>query len=219
MLFRLGGHDRQKTYKNYQKVQDLELKNKLKNSMRRVKEADFKSDEIYARFLMGQNNCCNMLTEDKWCQIQKELGEEALSVTCASYPRNLNKLDQIYELSARVSCPEVARLALLEPKGIDFEELDFELSEALPFYKTQHTSSTALGQYFWSIRMLGIEIIQNRTLSVSDRIVSLGVFVHALQNNIDQSNGAGLGGNNRLLSSQTFQYGVSGVDQQHKFQP
>lgn len=178
-----------KTYKKYQKLNDNELRTKLKDNVKRIKKSDIKSDELYARFIMGSNGCCSLLTEDKWCHIQKELGEEALSVTCQSYPRNLNKVDDNLELSARVSCPEVARLALLQPNGIEFESLDFEINPVWPLYRYQDSeSSKGIRSYFWPVRMLAIEILQSRQISLGDRMLVLGMFINALQTEINNAN-------------------------------
>ena len=182
-----------KTYKKYQKIKEPKLKSNIQENVKRIKKNNMKSEELYARFLMGQNGCCSMLTDDKWCQIQKELGEEHLSVTCTSYPRNLNKVDGIYELSARVSCPEVARLALLEPNGIEFDELDFDINPIWPVYKNQDSeSSTRIRQLFWPIRMLAIEILQTRRIQLGDRMVIMGMFVNSMQANINEKNGVDL---------------------------
>ena len=71
---------------------------------------------------MDRSGNCTMLDDDRLCKIQKELGPEFLSNTCAVYPRTLNRVDNIVEKSATLSCPETARLALLNKDGIGFIE-------------------------------------------------------------------------------------------------
>lgn len=48
------------------------------------------------------------------CSIQNKLGEEYLPKMCAQYPRILNR-------SLDLSCPEAARLTLLDPDGMRFD--------------------------------------------------------------------------------------------------
>jgi lysine-N-methylase len=55
------------------------------------------------------------------CAIHAKLGEEYLAPTCATYPRKINEIDGAQEMSVALSCPAAARLALLNPKGIEFE--------------------------------------------------------------------------------------------------
>ncbi|WP_068777459.1 flagellin lysine-N-methylase [Paenibacillus sp. FJAT-26967] len=179
-----------KTYKNYQKVKDPVLRDKLSSGLRRNKNNANRSDRYYASFILTEKNCCSMLTEDKWCAIQMKLGEKALSNTCNTYPRNLNKYDQNYELSGKVSCPEIARLVLLQPQGIEFEEAECELESNWPVVKTGGIQvQNNYTQYFWPIRMLAIEIIQRRTMLLGDRMVLLGLFIDALQNDIERNYG------------------------------
>ena len=57
------------------------------------------------------------------CRIQLRLGEEFLSDICVTYPRVANLVNNVLEKSATMSCPEAARLALLNPDEMEFDEL------------------------------------------------------------------------------------------------
>ncbi|MCY9591684.1 hypothetical protein PC41400_02720 [Paenibacillus chitinolyticus] len=180
------------TYKKYQKATDPELKTKLNSFIKRNKNTATKSDRYYASIIMGKDKHCPMLTEEKWCSVQLKMGEGALSTTCRMYPRNLNKYNDTFEFSGRVSCPEIARLVLLEPKGIEFDETEYEIQPNWPVIKHHGNDGAAdYTQHFWPIRMLAIEMIQTRTIALGDRLVLLGLFIDALQKDIDQ--GLGLG--------------------------
>lgn len=73
--------------------------NWTENEVQKLKNADcsdslraiidnsfFKKDDIYV-IVMDDKFRCPFLTEDNFCRIQKELGEEYLSHTCRIYPR------------------------------------------------------------------------------------------------------------------------------------
>jgi lysine-N-methylase len=62
---------------------------------------------------------CTLLGDDKWCELHRRFGEPVLPTPCAMYPRVLTRVGERYELSGRLSCPEVARLCLLARDGID----------------------------------------------------------------------------------------------------
>ena len=59
-----------------------------------------------------KNGRCWMLRDDGLCDIQKELGEAALSQTCGFYPRFVTELGLMRERGLSISCPEVARIIL-----------------------------------------------------------------------------------------------------------
>jgi len=46
----------------------------------------------YAAIRMNEANECPLLTEEKLCRVQKELGADLLSHACATYPRIVNSV-------------------------------------------------------------------------------------------------------------------------------
>lgn len=73
------------------------------------------------------NDRCMMLTEDGWCRIVLNCGEEYLSRTCTTFPRLTNKFGNILECCVEIGCPPVAK-KLFEERKIAFilEEMDDE---------------------------------------------------------------------------------------------
>ena len=69
----------------------------------------------FAKIRMDGANQCPMLTADRLCRIQLELGEGYLSTICATYPRIVQEVGGIRETALTLSCPEAARLVLLDP--------------------------------------------------------------------------------------------------------
>ena len=55
---------------------------------------------------------CPMWRQDGLCQIQAELGHDALCQTCRDYPRLRHDYGTFAELGLELSCPEAARLLL-----------------------------------------------------------------------------------------------------------
>lgn len=173
------------SYKDYKKTKNIKLKHKLKNSMcMESEEKKTKSD--YAYFILDNENKCPMLTSESWCSIQQELGEKALSPTCATYPRVLNYVSDRFELSANISCPEIARLALFNEEGISFEQLEYSVSDNWSISRMMNTNDVSNYQHlFWPIRMFSIEIVQNRNLELCNRLIILGLFIDRVQKEID----------------------------------
>lgn len=161
------------TFKKYKNTNHSELKPLLKENVNRNRTGD--SDDSYAKIKMDSSGECTLLDDDHLCRIQKELGPEFLSNTCAIYPRNLNMVDNVVEKSATLSCPEVARLVLLNREGIEFNQ-DVEPSNTKGFVK-KNSMSKQQQDLFWDLRIFTITTLQNRNISIEDRLIILGLFL------------------------------------------
>lgn len=63
-----------------------------------------------------ENRCCPMWRDDGLCQIQAELGEDALCKTCREFPRLTHDYGNFMECGLELSCPEAARIILSTPE-------------------------------------------------------------------------------------------------------
>ena len=72
------------------------------------------SSSDYGRMNLGPNGACAFLDADRLCGVQKQLGPAMLSETCATYPRAIATRSGVQEKSLNLSCPEAARLTLLD---------------------------------------------------------------------------------------------------------
>ena len=104
------------TYKKYKKVKHPEMKKKLEKELVTKKG---NSPECVAKIKL-KNNRCAFLDKDNLCEIYSTLGENYLSETCTMYPRNTNDLGERVELSLALSCPQAARIVLLQKELIQF---------------------------------------------------------------------------------------------------
>ncbi len=96
------------TYKKYKNSTNKEIKSISQKSLVRD---DLKSNINYGK-LINENNCCPFLTKEKLCNAYKLIGQESLSITCSTYPREITTFDKIGFISGSLSCPEIARLCL-----------------------------------------------------------------------------------------------------------
>lgn len=168
-----------KTYKKYKKSTHPELKITFQNSLARTRNSS-RSESNYAHIKLDKNNACPFLNEKSLCRIQTNLGEKFLSSTCNTYPREYNLIDGTLEKSATLSCPEVARLALLQKDGIRFNEIkdDNYQNDRIAISKSFNTqfpaSSTDISTYFWGLHLFSIETMQNRKFKIWQRLLTLG---------------------------------------------
>ena len=137
------------TFQKYQGCSDSELGAKLKELVT-IKAAA--NDLMYATILSPDGRCSFLA--DGLCSIQKRLGEDYLGHTCATYPRVVNTLGDRRERSLDLSCPEAARLVLLDPKPMEF--------------------SSVVEEPIGGIRRLVISLLQNRSYPVFKRLALVG---------------------------------------------
>ncbi|WP_139490920.1 flagellin lysine-N-methylase [Brevibacillus dissolubilis] len=164
-----------KTFDKYKTLKDKKLKTRIYKSLRRNKmETSFSE---YATIKMGHDGYCPHLNQDKLCSLQLKLGERFLSHVCSTYPREYNVVFGDYELSGAISCPEVARLALLNPDGMKFEKTDEKINTS--FYDRQ-LEDESLAEHFYPLREFVIELLQNRTYTIPERLLLVGVFIRKL---------------------------------------
>ncbi|MFD0770393.1 flagellin lysine-N-methylase [Bacillus sp. CGMCC 1.60114] len=181
-------------YKKYQKSRDLELKPLFKKNVTRQRSNS--SSTSYAKIKMEKGGRCSFLSEENLCKVQLNLGEEYLSNTCTVYPRSINSINGVIEKSATMSCPEAARLALLNPNGIEFDEIEEPASTRGFIGKHVKTDALQIAnkpqKHFWELRIFSIQVIQDRSYTLAERLIILGMFYQKVQKQIDQGDVHGI---------------------------
>lgn len=70
-----------------------------------------------------ENGRCPMWRQDGLCQIQAELGHDALCQVCRDFPRLRHDYGTFVEYGLELSCPEAARLILSQPHKISVAQV------------------------------------------------------------------------------------------------
>jgi lysine-N-methylase len=174
------------TYKKYKKARDKELTPLFQKNI--IRNRSNPSSDNFAKIKMRDGGRCSFLSEENLCKVQLNLGEDFLSNTCAIYPRTVNKINGVFEKSLTMSCPEAARLALLDPNGMEFDEVE-ELNTHGFIAKELDTSNPNLMnnpiKYLWELRIFTIQVLQDRTYSLNERLILLGLFFRKVQEAVD----------------------------------
>lgn len=178
------------TFKRYFKVQDQEMKRMFQKNVQNNERCS--SDEVdYGIVKLKKDKRCPFLDEENYCVIHSNLGEDYLSNVCTCFPRVTNKIDETYEMSLDVACPEAARLILLKEEGIKFvnreEHLGKYIISAQIDTNLKEVQNTPL-RYFKEIRDFCIKIIQDRRFTISERLYSFGCFIEQLEEEIENNN-------------------------------
>ena len=86
-------------------------------------EADISGDYIMRKDAL--TTCC-VKFENGRCGIQQKYGEEMLGDACALYPRITRKIGDAIIMTATMSCPEVARIALYGEQPFAFADAEIK---------------------------------------------------------------------------------------------
>lgn len=86
----------------------------------RIRQNLKQSDDGYC--LQITDGRCPMWRGDGLCQIQHQLGHDALCQTCRDFPRLRHDYGDFAELGLELSCPEAARIILTAPDAPDWVE-------------------------------------------------------------------------------------------------
>lgn len=161
-------------YLNYKKM-DMppELRKIADRCFKRNKNGD---EYTYAEIIHAGENC-PFLTEEGWCGLQKKLGEKALGYVCRTFPRNYVYIEnQALTMSCSTTCCHVTELLMKHPEGLEIIEGEYDGKETEITYLYSLNDTWKGFPYYWNILNAEIDILQNRSFSVSERMLILGYF-------------------------------------------
>jgi lysine-N-methylase len=149
------------TYQKYQAIPELRVL--LDEYFVRSNNA---VDNNYAVVKHNLSCQCPLLSPQGLCGIHEKYGPEYLSVTCSTYPRSPIKIDGVMEYPLSLSCPEAARLVLLDAQllpqdGSDTGHRTYAGLLTMPDH-TVAEGSDAL-RFFWEIREFSISLVRDRS--------------------------------------------------------
>lgn len=188
-------------YLNYKKMDcSPELKSIIDTAFKRIR----KNDISYAKMKLSENGDCPFLGEDSLCKIQKEKGAEALSTVCNLFPRRHTQVGgEAYIYSGIMTCPHVAELLINHPEGLAIAEEDYKYDN--PFIEKALFSGGVITRnwegypYFWIIKNAQLDILQNRSFTIPERMLILGFFAQKADEYIKEHKGEKISGLANML--------------------
>jgi lysine-N-methylase len=160
------------TYEAYQRCNDPQIGPRLHELV--TINTGHSSDDDYARIKLS-GPACPFLSEGL-CSIQKKLGEEYLSFMCSAYPRVTNIVDDVVQRSLDLSCPEAARIVLLDPSPMQFDEDEGPPRDPRLGGMSSLNTSDKPYRCFREIRGFVIWLLQYRAYPLWKRLAILGAF-------------------------------------------
>lgn len=158
----------------YQKYCTIEPKTERKRIVSRIK---YQKDKGTFFVEMAKNGDCPFLRNDGLCHIQKTWGADWLSSTCTRYPRQPYMAGELIMMALTLTCPVAAKQALLPKEPMTFEEVPMtdEYQDRVILRILGRLSK--MGDAFIDIQYGAISILQNRALTIDQRLIVLGFFL------------------------------------------
>lgn len=180
-------------YHRYIKESNPEFRQICLNTVRKLRHNA--SPDRFASLALKEDGRCGFQDEDGGCRIYRLLGPNALSCTCAIYPRRKAMfLPNVWELSLSLSCEEAAKLALFSPSGLDFVSVPHPIRPDNPF-----DASVPLGigengefvqppKYGIMLRQTCMELIRFPQLTIAERILAIGLLLRKIDQLLSSRN-------------------------------
>ena len=144
--------------------------------------AQFEYNKDRGKYFLKKHPC-PFLTDKKLCRLQLEYGEDFLSRTCRGYPRVTFDFGKFFERSLTLTCSLAAEKILFAEEPMKFELV--EVSEKIhggdkiiinPVYLDEK-----ILEHMIEIQLAQISILQERTLTIDQRLIVLGFFLDKFQ--------------------------------------
>ena len=175
------------THQKYVNLADNKLRSLITANLVRLPGND---NVNFSYIQLTSEGHCPFMSDDKLCIIQSKYDHTYLSGICNIYPRSLYQVNNTMEISATISCPEIARLILGDKEPIQFEYGKFgDFINGQFFYSRLETDKYQNSWRFnvLEIRKAAITILQNRSYSLVDRLLLLGLLCQKIQECSDNS--------------------------------
>lgn len=127
-----------------------------------------------------QDGKCVLLREDGLCPLQAVYGQDALCRTCFTHPRFTEEYGQTAELTLSASCPEAARLLLEHTAPLRLEETE-DGGPVVP-----NSLDPELYPALLSARAVSIQLAQDRSRPIADRIALILLLARRVQRLLDE---------------------------------
>ncbi|MGD8163580.1 flagellin lysine-N-methylase [Pantoea sp. FN0307] len=163
-----------KTHDNYINSRDEEIRSVAKNALALTRAGRKK----YSIIKFNDEGTCPFFTADKLCRVHQKLGGDALSPTCAIYPRTERIWGDQLRRGLTMACSEVVRLVLFAEDSMQqHEEINLLASAA----KSKLLYKDSLGQANQLIHLFAWNLIAAQSNDIEANLFALAQFVLYLQ--------------------------------------
>lgn len=173
------------TYEKYIHSENVIIKEIAKTGIS-INETSINDDD-FAIINLNNEMVCPFLGQNDLCQIFINMGESSLSKTCKSYPRATTLVNDVIERGLEMSCSVATELALLNENGIEFECVMDTVKWNDIYIGSPTIEDSKQIEIVKEIRTTVIDLLQTRTIELSERVATVGCFLNKVVGNIDFS--------------------------------
>ena len=170
-----------RTAQSYLDAKDPEIHEIANRAIKKVKTDRSSQNHSFIE-MNPQTGACPFLQTDKLCMIQGRMGENALSKVCSTYPRHAGGVAGQRIEVATLSCPEAARLCMLDPDAMKVGANKISLADQLSF--------TAAPPKLSAIRYLhqtAVEMLEDDRVSIVEFVLVYGSALNLLRKRPEQA--------------------------------
>lgn len=138
-----------------------------------VNDEAAQSELTFARIKLNEEGRCPFLTKQDMCSVHQRYGIEALNNTCTQYPRKLVEVAGRREMWGDLSCPEMARLCLLDPDAMEIVDAKSDPTHRMLLERLLADSRTPYQLYFDDLRATALRLLSLRTFPLASRLFML----------------------------------------------
>ena len=166
------------------------LMDSILRSVRIRRPGSRQTDTIHRLQLLNQpGRRCPLLNERNECRLHKKYGPYILCDTCYFHPRTFWQVDEQTYLSACLSCPECARLALMHEEPTAFTVFEAEIDPSAEWLETELIPDPKARELLRSRdHLIGFlcAFLQERALPLAERIKQALYFLERLDPDTDR---------------------------------
>lgn len=170
-----------RTAQSYLAADDPEIREIATKSIKKIKTDRSSQNHSFVQ-MNPQTGGCPFLEVSKLCMIQGKMGEAALSKVCSTYPRQSVSMSGHQYQVATLSCPEAARLCLLDPDAMKLGHSKISSSDQLSL--TVELPQLSAIQY---LHQTAIEMLEDDRVSIIEFVLVYGSALNILRKNPDQA--------------------------------
>ncbi|KUO49829.1 MAG: hypothetical protein APF76_00875 [Desulfitibacter sp. BRH_c19] len=173
------------TFEKYFQSENATIKEIVKTGLS-INETSINDDD-FAIINLNNEMVCPFLNQNNLCEIFINMGESSLSKTCKNYPRTIILVNDVMERGLEMSCSVAAERALLDENGIEFEHVLDTVKLNDIYVVSPSIEDLKQIEIVKEIRTTVIDLLQTRTIELSDRVALVGYFLNQVIGDIDFS--------------------------------
>ena len=164
------------THYLYKKSATPEISEIAKSSIKKMQSG--RTSSRFSSIKNSENGDCPFMTNCGLCKVQTEMGEQALSKTCNTYPRIITRCGDETYISASLSCPEAARLCLENEHAAALVPASEALMKQLDSTKNFHVlADAAFCENSKLLQAAFLEIFDDFEMSIAEQFMTADLLL------------------------------------------